>query len=152
ITHVPILQSNVLVRDNGRACLADFGLSTMLVEFAGTSYLTNTIRGHMRWAAAELFEEEDEPHISLSLECDIYSFGSIILQVLTCKVPYCNLKNDTQVLAQIIRGKKPEPPKESQIAPMHWAFIQRCWLPRANRPSVGEIVEFVERERQPLSS
>ncbi|OJA20731.1 hypothetical protein AZE42_08498 [Rhizopogon vesiculosus] len=123
----------------------------MLVEFVGTSYPTDSIRGNIRWAAAELFEEEDEPHISLSFGCDTYSFGSIILQVLTCKVPYCNVKNDTLVLRQVISGKKPEPPKESQISPVHWAFIQRCWLPRASRPSVGEIVEFVERERQALS-
>ncbi|OAX32312.1 kinase-like protein [Rhizopogon vinicolor AM-OR11-026] len=89
IVHGDLTGSNVLVRDDGRACLTDFGLSTMLVEFVGTSYPTDSIRGNMRWAAAELFEEEDEPHISLSFECDIYSFGSIILQVLTCKVPYC---------------------------------------------------------------
>ncbi|OAX32284.1 kinase-like protein, partial [Rhizopogon vinicolor AM-OR11-026] len=101
------------------------------------------------WAAAELFEEVD-PHISLSFECDIYSFGSIILQVLTCKVPYCDLKNDTLVLGQIIRGKTPEPSKESQIAPVHWASIQRCWLLRANRSSVGEIVEFAENPNYQL--
>ena len=86
MSHVPILQSNVLVLDNGRACLADFGLSTIIIEFIGTSYLTSTIKGNIRWAAAELFEvpeddEEDEAAISLSTECDIYSFGSIALQV-----------------------------------------------------------------------
>jgi serine/threonine protein kinase len=79
-----ILQSNVLIRSNGRACLADFGLSTMILEFVGSSYLTSTIRGNIRWAAAELFEvleDEEEVVVSLSIECDIYSFGSIALQV-----------------------------------------------------------------------
>ncbi|OJA10356.1 hypothetical protein AZE42_07040 [Rhizopogon vesiculosus] len=82
----PILQSNVLVHGSGRACLADFGLSTIVMEFIGPSYLTSTISGNIRWAAAELFEvpEDDEEHeavVSLSTECDIYSFGSITLQV-----------------------------------------------------------------------
>jgi hypothetical protein len=81
ITHVPVFQSNVLVHGDGRACLADFGLSTILLEFVGPSYLTSTIRGNIRWAAAELFDEEDEASVSLSIECDIYSFGSIFLQV-----------------------------------------------------------------------
>jgi len=80
-----ILQSNVLIRSNGRACLADFGLSTMILEFVGSSYLTSSIRGNIRWAAAELFEvsedEDEEAVISLSTECDVYSFGSIALQV-----------------------------------------------------------------------
>ncbi|KAJ8583892.1 kinase-like protein [Rhizopogon salebrosus TDB-379] len=150
IVHGDLTGSNVLVYGNGRACLADFGLSSMVMEFIGPSYLTSTIRGNIRWAAAELFEvpEDDvEEAISLSTECDVYSFGSITLQVLTCKVPYYNVRKDLVVLGQVIRGKKPEPPNESQIAPLHWGFIQRCWSPRASRPSVGEIVEFVASER-----
>ncbi|OJA11577.1 hypothetical protein AZE42_07511, partial [Rhizopogon vesiculosus] len=61
------------------------------MEFMGTSYVTSTIKGNIRWAAAEIFEvpednEEDEAAVSLSTECDIYSFGSIALQV-----PYYNV-------------------------------------------------------------
>ncbi|KAJ8580634.1 hypothetical protein M405DRAFT_847515 [Rhizopogon salebrosus TDB-379] len=63
--------------------------------------------------------------VKLSTECDIYSFGSIFLQVLTCKIPYHNVKKDNIVLRQVIRGKKPEPPKELVLAPAHWEFIQR---------------------------
>ena len=50
------------------------------------------------------------------------------------------------MLGQVLRGKKPEPPKESHIAPLHWEFIQRCWLSRTRRPTVGDIVAFVARE------
>ncbi|OAX36126.1 kinase-like protein, partial [Rhizopogon vinicolor AM-OR11-026] len=158
IVHGDLTGSNVLVHDDGRACLADFGLSTMVLEFIGPSYFTSTITGNIQWAAAELFEvpDDDEEHeataVSLSIECDIYSFGSIALQVLTCKVPYYNVKKDIVVLSQVISGKKPVPPKESRIAPSHWEFIQQCWLPRANRPSVKEIVLFVARERQGVAS
>ncbi|OAX38452.1 kinase-like protein, partial [Rhizopogon vinicolor AM-OR11-026] len=157
IVHGDLTGSNVLVHGNGRACLADFGLSTIVTEFIGTSYLTSTIKGNIRWAAAELFEvpeddEEGEATVSLSTECDIYSFGSIALQVLTCKVPYYNVKKDNAVLWQVMRGKKPELPKESHIAPSHWDLIERCWLPHASRPSVRDIVVFVARERQALVS
>ena len=86
-THL-ILQSNVLVQGNGRACLADFGLSTMVLGFTNPSYFTNSNKGNIRWAAAELFEvpddedeDEDVAAVSLSIECDVYSFGSIALQV-----------------------------------------------------------------------
>ncbi|KAG2342720.1 WD40 repeat-like protein [Suillus weaverae] len=139
ITDVQILQSNVLISGNGRACLADFGLSTIILEFIGTSYFTSSIRGHVRWVAAELCEVSEDGELSLSTECDIYSFGSITLQVLTCKVPYYNVKKDIAVLGQVIKGMKLEPPPESQIAPGHWEFIQRCWSPRASRPSIAEV-------------
>jgi len=84
-THL-IVQSNVLVQGNGRACLADFGLSTMVLGFTNPSYFTRSIRGNIRWAAAELFEvpdddDDDNIMVSLSIECDVYSFGSIALQV-----------------------------------------------------------------------
>ncbi|KAG2752828.1 kinase-like protein [Suillus brevipes Sb2] len=118
--------SNVLIYGNGRACLADFGLSTIILEFVGTSYFTSSIRGNVRWVAAELCEVSGDEELELSAECDIYSFGSITLQVLTCKVPYYNVKKDIAVLGQVMKGMKPEPPKESQIAPGHWEFIQRC--------------------------
>jgi len=84
-THL-VVQSNVLVQGNGRAFLADFGLSTMVLGFINPSYFTSSIRGNIRWAAAELFEvpeddDDDKTVVSLSIECDIYSFGSIALQV-----------------------------------------------------------------------
>ncbi|KAG1886220.1 kinase-like protein [Suillus subluteus] len=151
IVHGDLTGSNVLIYGNGRACITDFGLSTMIEEFVGTSYLTSSIRGNIRWAAAELYDvpegdEEDDTSVSLSVECDIYSFGSIILQVLTCKVPYYDVKKDNVVLGHVVRGKKPEPPKGSQVASVHWEFIQRCWSPRASRPSIGEIVLFAHQQ------
>ncbi|KAG1811895.1 kinase-like domain-containing protein, partial [Suillus subaureus] len=151
VVHGDLTGSNVLISDNGRACLADFGLSTIIVEFIGTSYFTSSIRGNARWVAAELCEAPEDSEASLSTECDIYSFGSITLQILTCKVPYYNVKKDIAVLSQVIKGIKPEPPEESQIASGHWEFIQRCWLPRASRPSIAEIVTFIVREQQALS-
>ncbi|KAJ8583404.1 kinase-like protein [Rhizopogon salebrosus TDB-379] len=154
IVHGDLTGSNILVHSDGRACLADFGLSTILLEFEGPSYLTSSIGGNVRWAAAELFEvpdnsKESKAAVSLSTECDIYSFGSITLQVLTYKVPYYNLHRDDVVLGQVIRGIKPVPPMESRMTPMQWEFIQRCWLPRANRPSMGEIAEFVTLHHGP---
>ncbi|KAG0697064.1 kinase-like domain-containing protein, partial [Suillus ampliporus] len=146
VVHGDLTGSNVLIYGNGRACLADFGLSTIILEFIGTSYFTTSVWGNIRWAAMELYETPED-NVSLSTECDIYSFGSITLQVLSCKVPYHNVKNEILVLGQVIKGKKPEPPNESQIAPGHWEFIQRCWSPRSSRPSVEEIVEFVGCEQ-----
>ncbi|OJA10357.1 hypothetical protein AZE42_07047 [Rhizopogon vesiculosus] len=123
----------------------------------GQSGRDGMVTGEAIWELFEITEDDEEAGVavSLSIECDrdIYSFGSIALQVQTCKVPYYNLKKDiVLVLSQVTTGKKPEPPKESQIAPSHWEFIQRCWLPRTDRPLVGEIVAFIASERQALVS
>jgi len=58
----------------------------MVLGLINASYFTSSIRWNIRWAAPELSEvpedlDEDNTVVSLSIECDIYSFGSIALQV-----------------------------------------------------------------------
>lgn len=77
-----VMQANILM-DNGRAYLCDFGLSNIMVEFQVTSLITSTVAGACRWAAPELFPvgTVDEMQPTITKACDIYSFGSITLQV-----------------------------------------------------------------------
>lgn len=76
-TLITQLQGNVLLNAEGKACLTDFGLSSIKAEFEGTSYWSSTVGGAIRWRATELFENEPV----LTKECDIYSFGCIMMQV-----------------------------------------------------------------------
>ena len=80
--HVHSPQSNILIDDEGKACLCDFGLSSIAAEFQGTSYLTSTIGGNVRWAAPELYRiNEDDSIPTVTTQSDIYSFGSVVLEV-----------------------------------------------------------------------
>lgn len=74
------LQNNVLLDEGERAVLADFGLSSMLVD-QGHSYLqlSRAKPGTVRYTAPELLNHNvSNPPDALS---DIYSFGCLILQV-----------------------------------------------------------------------
>ena len=77
-------QANILIDSDGKARLVDFGLSTIKAVFEGTSYSQSTVGGAIRWRALELlhFTEEDFTPI-LTTACDIYSYGSVMLQVRT---------------------------------------------------------------------
>ena len=53
-----------------------------MAEFQGTSYFTSSIGGAVRWSAPELYRVyEDHAFPVVTVECDIYSFGSVTLQV-----------------------------------------------------------------------
>lgn len=84
----------MLIDDTGRACLVDFGLSFIKVEFEGTSYWSSTVGGAMRWRAPELlpplFEDVVNFKPSLTPACDIYSFGSVMLHVRLLNSIYTN--------------------------------------------------------------
>ncbi|KAF8437621.1 kinase-like domain-containing protein, partial [Boletus edulis BED1] len=131
-----IVQSNILIHGNGRACIADFGLSMVLTEFGGSTFTASChARGTLRWIAPELLDleiSEDEtgeesPYVAPTTQSDVYSFGSIMLQILSGQVPYHYYKHDGQVVLAISKGKMPRCPSSELVTERRWTFIQRCW-------------------------
>lgn len=79
------MQANVLITDQGKACLCDFGLSTLMIAFHGTSFYTSTVGGNVRWTAPEIYRFTDnETAHSVTVQSDVYSFGCILLEVTLC--------------------------------------------------------------------
>ena len=79
-----VLQANVLLTDEGRACLCDFGLSSMFLEFHDSTFYTSSIGGNARWAAPEIYRitaEDVDVVPSATTQSDVYSLGSIMLEV-----------------------------------------------------------------------
>lgn len=98
---IVLFQSNILITDDGKACLCDFGLSSIVAELQGTSYLTSTIGGAVRWAAAELFCIQDDDNLpTITTHSDIYSFGSVMLEV--CHAKYLIQLHHANMLPSIL--------------------------------------------------
>ncbi|KAF9222663.1 kinase-like protein [Gyrodon lividus] len=84
IVHGDLHSDNVLIDQHGRAFLTDFGLSLVVQEFLGTSYLQSCVQGCMQYAAPELFSPSKCGQNALvypTEPADIYSFGSVMLHV-----------------------------------------------------------------------
>ncbi|KAF9235055.1 kinase-like domain-containing protein [Melanogaster broomeanus] len=160
VVHGDLSGSNVLIRGDGRACITDFGLSTLLSELGGSTFATSCqARGTLRWTAPELLDlfvsedEENSPQVVPTPQSDMYSFGGIMLQVLTGKVPYYYYTREAQVVHAIARGDTPKRPQATSsgalVTDRRWAFMQRCWSSvdaGQQRPSDEEIVEFTKCE------
>ncbi|KIJ09596.1 hypothetical protein PAXINDRAFT_102218 [Paxillus involutus ATCC 200175] len=156
IVHGDLSGSNVLIDGNGRACISDFGLSTLLTNLGGSTYATSShAGGTLRWTAPELLdpqvpEDEDNPvDVSPTPQSDVYSFGRIMLQILTGKVPYYYYTREPQVLSAISRGMIPKRPSRALVTDRQWTFMERCWMPvdgDESRPGDEEIVQFARQE------
>ncbi|OAX35194.1 kinase-like protein [Rhizopogon vinicolor AM-OR11-026] len=152
ITHGDLTGSNVLILRNMTACIADFGLSSMLGDLqTGMTYLgaITMYPGAVRWTAPELLESDDLQPTTLS---DIYSLGSIMLQVLSGKVPWHEIKREVLIIRKIHLGHTPPcPSPQSLLVDELWPFISQCWsLSPEERPTAGNALEFIRRLRVSL--
>ncbi|KAG1788858.1 kinase-like domain-containing protein, partial [Suillus plorans] len=130
VIHGNLSGPNVLVRDDGTACIADFGLSLMyskVISVTEASW-TSTLKGNVRWMGPELLlEKEDGSPTRPSEQSDIYSFGGIMLLVFTNKIPYHHLRRDVMIFLHLSRSETPSRTHYPELPEKYWPFIERCW-------------------------
>ncbi|KAG2153951.1 kinase-like domain-containing protein [Suillus clintonianus] len=148
VVHGDLTGNNVLIGGDGTAYLADFGLSGTLMKSLGMTYLAKTgcHPGALRWTAPELLDEESAS--AVTAQSDMYSFGCIVLQVLTGNIPWPHLTGDFAICRKVsFEGKMHPRPDGDRIIDRHWTFMTRCWSKSPDdRPSAEEALHFVDSE------
>ncbi|KAF8844767.1 kinase-like protein [Paxillus ammoniavirescens] len=147
VVHGDLHSGNVLVDENGRACLTDFGLSLIIQDFVGTSYLKSGVCGSLRYADPELVRQVygDGRMVYPTKPSDIYSFGGLMLYVLCGKHPYEGIR-ETLITGSILSGRRPlSPLDDERLSPGYRSLIQQCWNSQENtRPSVEDILTSLQ--------
>ncbi|KAF9446619.1 kinase-like protein [Macrolepiota fuliginosa MF-IS2] len=153
IVHGDLKGANILVSKAGRACLADFGLSSLrdteVVRFAMLESSGHR-GGTPRWEAPELLEDS-EVIIHRTPASDIYAFGCVCYEVFTGKVPFFELPKDYMVYIKVTNGERPSRPASGTWSVRQWGLtngiwelITQCWRHcSTERPNAGEILTSV---------
>jgi serine/threonine protein kinase len=162
VIHGDLTSTNVLIDRDGNAFLADFGLSLALAE-SDRSYYLSYSKGAVRWSAPELISSPDSESIpddsngdivKPNRQSDIFSFGCIMLHVLSGRPPFWWIKNATQIFSLQFKHVEPYRPDPGvTISHQHLAFMRRCWSAKPeDRPSTGDAASFVENELRRVST
>ena len=127
IMHRDLKPLNILLSKNNHVRIADFGLATE-EDFEVTQ--TKGV-GTLLFMAPEIFDDENEN--GYTIKVDVYSFGVILIFIVTGKYPS----------KSIIRGVFPRLPKK--IPEWVRELITNCLSNNPeNRPSFAEIFEIVK--------
>ncbi|KAF8157141.1 kinase-like domain-containing protein [Crassisporium funariophilum] len=157
IVHGDLKGANILVTNSGRACISDFGLSTILdtaILHTMTSQSINSYGGTIRWQAPELFDpltEDPRP----TTASDIYAYACVCYEIFTSDVPYYEYHLDATVIFKVMSGDRPLRPSADSVSFEKygltveiWDMMEECWsrVPE-ERPTIVEIVSRIPQRK-----
>jgi len=146
IVHGDLKGANILVNDHGEAALADFGLSSVIAAAGNTAITSTSSGGSVRWMAPELVLGCTKDVRSKTCASDTYSYGSVILEIITGEHPYKDIWNNPQVINQLMQGHKPKRPSKPILNPGVWDLMERCWSSTpSDRPKMAFVLSRMEK-------
>jgi len=160
IVHSDFRGSNILISDDGKPLIADFGLSISNTSISLDGWTSHGHKGCLRWMAKELHWNSgaSDHHPRHTKETDIWSFGMVICELLTRSKPYPEI-GDQQVTSAIAAGHLPKEPdsqdyKVNNAFRALWSIARKCWNPTDSmRPSaelIARDIDFILRGFEPL--
>ncbi|KXN82813.1 Serine/threonine-protein kinase HT1 [Leucoagaricus sp. SymC.cos] len=158
VVHGDLKGENVLLSDEGRGLITDFGTSHINTATAATGSLSLTT---LRFSAPETVLGNRNP----TKKFDIWSLGCLLYEILSRKPPYYQYKSEVQIIAALTRKEMPKRPGSiddndaekdeygwdddieedyDAIDDQMWSLIVKCCAsePEA-RPDIASVQELV---------
>ncbi|KAK7269254.1 hypothetical protein RIF29_21974 [Crotalaria pallida] len=130
IVHRDLKSPNLLVDKNWNVKVCDFGLSRLKHN---TFLSSKSTAGTPEWMAPEVLRNEPSNE-----KCDVYSFGVILWELATLRLPWTGM-NPMQVVGAVgFQNRRLDIPKE--VDPLVARIIWECWQQDPNlRPSFAQL-------------
>lgn len=137
IVHCDLKSSNILIDNNQKVKIGDFGLS----QFLKDNKMNRGKIGTPHWMAPEILKGGVYEYSS-----DVWSYGMILWEILKLEIPYYGL-NPYQIYNLVVKDKKiVDIPTEGHDVLI--SLIRRCLSFEPNlRPTIKEIVNTLQNLR-----
>ena len=140
IIHLDLKSHNLLVDDNWKVKVSDFGLSMTSLE----GLHSNAVCGTLAWTAPEMLKSKP-----VSTKADVYSYAIVMWEFLARATPYPGIPRYHLIEKVGEIGFRPDIPQNNHIE--FCQLMQQCWETNPeDRPDFGEILikidEFIVEE------
>ena len=144
VLHLDLKSANVLLDEHGVAKVCDFGLSHIKKE---TAVITARM-GSPQWSAPEILR--GQPHDE---SADTYSFGVLLYEIMSRRLPYTGVDTFQVVMGVITRMlARPELPQDCAFPQQLQELMRTCWCEEpAGRPRFNQILDVVDDVAEQLS-
>ncbi|WOL18603.1 serine/threonine-protein kinase STY46-like isoform X3 [Canna indica] len=133
IIHRDLKSANLLMDENKLVKVADFGVARVKSD----SGVMTAETGTYRWMAPEVIEHKNYDH-----KADVFSFGIVLWELLTAKIPYEYLTPIQAAVGVVQKGLRPTIP--SNTHPKLANLLEMCWRQNpADRPEFSEILDIL---------
>ncbi|KAG0702900.1 kinase-like domain-containing protein [Suillus ampliporus] len=152
IVHGDLKPTNLLIDDKGNAVLADFGHSRVLGA-SGFTTSTLTIAGTFRYMAPELMvPATPDTTPTPTIASDVWAAGMTGLEILSSKIPYVEIKTDSQLVAAMVANKLPNKAHYPLVRHGAWSAFECCWKKNpSERPDVQRLNDYLDQQYGPDS-
>jgi mitogen-activated protein kinase kinase kinase ANP1 len=135
IVHRDLKSANVLISTNGVVKLTDFGSSVKFEE--NDEYLSRSLKGSPYWMAPEVVLRQGH-----SFPADIWSFGCVLIEMVTGQPPWSNYSRETKEVLALIKKENSIPDIPATVEELREVIV-KCVVrnPRA-RPDAEEILRM----------
>ncbi|KAK9664504.1 hypothetical protein RND81_14G047100 [Saponaria officinalis] len=155
--HYNLKPSNILLDENYNAKISDFGLARFLTRIEKNT-TGNRFQGAPGYAAPELACQS----LRVNEKCDVYSFGVILLEIVTGRRPIEYGEDNVVILNDHVRilleegnvldcvdRSMGEYPDEEVLPVLKLALVCTSQIP-SSRPSMSEIVQILQVIKTPV--
>ncbi|EEB91595.1 hypothetical protein MPER_10021, partial [Moniliophthora perniciosa FA553] len=148
VIHGNIKGANVLITDDFRCALSDFGLPmSAYIPSEPTGPTRGYLVGSFRWLSPEVINQ-NTPNAAIETPRDIYAYACTILEIMTGEHPFAEIPLEPAVAVAVARGRrpaKPTKPKQGWCPQNIWELVESCWEQDPDeRPSANDIHRYLE--------